>query len=115
MVLARVAAAIQLAAVLIVYGVGFITNRLWSLIGLLSTVVAEVTVVMNRAAAVQVLQEWANTKKKNTQLLASELTAAHARNAIFGGIHFWLNGCQTTAVQINTAQLRPLASVPAMV
>lgn len=78
-------------------------------------VAAEVTVVMNRAAAVQVLQEWGITKTKNTQLLALELTAAHARNAIFGGIHFWLNGCQTTAVQTNTAQLRPLAFVPAMV
>lgn len=78
-------------------------------------VAVEVTVVMNRAAAVQVLHKWGITKTKNTQLLALEPTVATARNAIFGGIHFWLNGCQTTAVQINTAQLRPLASVPAMV
>ena len=71
--------------------------------------------LVNRAAAVQVLQEWANTKKKNIKLRALELTAAHVHNAIFGGIHFWLNGCQTTAVQTNTAQLRPLAFVLAMV
>lgn len=47
---------------------------------------AEVTVAMNRAAAVQVLQEWGSTKKKNIKLLASELIAAHVHNAVFGGI-----------------------------
>jgi hypothetical protein len=82
----RVAAAIQLAAVLIAYGSGFITNRLWSSIGRLSMAAAEVTEVMNRAVAVRVLQEWGITQKKNTQLLASELTVAHVHNAIFGGI-----------------------------
>ena len=111
----RVAVALQLAAVLIAYGSGFITNRLWSSIGRLSIIAAGVMDLVNRVVAVQVLQEWGITQKKNTQLLASELTAAHARNAIFGGIHFWLNGCQTTAVQTNTAQLRPLAFVLAMV
>jgi len=50
--------------------------------------VAEVTVVVNRAAAVQVLQEWASTKKKNIKLRALELTAAHVHNALFGGIRF---------------------------
>ena len=84
----RVAAAavVRLAAVLIAYGSGFITNQLWPLLGQLLMVAAEVTEVMNRAAAVRVLQEWGITRKKNTQLLASELIVAHVHNAIFGGI-----------------------------
>ena len=81
-----VAAAIQLAAVLIAYGGGFITTRLWSSIGRLLMVAVEVTAVMNRAAAVRVLQEWGSMKKKNTKLIALELIAAHVHNAIFGGI-----------------------------
>lgn len=84
----RVAAALQLAAAPIVSGVGFGTIQLCLTSGLLSTVVAEVTVVVNRAAAVQVLQEWASTKKKNIKLRALELTAAHVHNALFGGIRF---------------------------
>lgn len=51
-------------------------------------VAVEVTVAMNRAAAVQVLHEWGITKTKNTQLLALELTVAHVHNVIFGGIRF---------------------------
>jgi hypothetical protein len=84
----RVAAAavVRLAAVLIAYGNGFITKQLWPLLGQLLIIAAEVTEVMNRAAAVLVLQEWGITQKKNTQLLASELTVAHVHNAIFGGI-----------------------------
>jgi hypothetical protein len=85
----RVAAAVvQLAAVLIVYGDGFITNQSWPSIGQLLTIAAEVTVVVSCAAAVRVLQEWGITKTKNTQLLALELTAARVHNVIFGGIRF---------------------------
>ena len=83
----RVAAAvIRLAAVLIAYGGGFITTRLWPSIGRLLIIAVEVTAVVNRAAAVRVLQEWGSMKKKNTKLIASELTVAHVHNAIFGGI-----------------------------
>ena len=111
----RVAAALQLAAVLIVYGAGTTTNLTWLTSGLSLITVAEVPGQLNLVVVVLRRLGWGNTRAKNTQLLALELTVAHARNVIFGGIHFWLNGCQTTAVQINLAQLRPLAFVPAMV
>jgi hypothetical protein len=85
----RVAAAavvVRLAAVLIAYGNGFITNQLWPLLGQLLIIAAEVMDLVNCVVAVLVLQEWGITQKKNTQLLASELTVAHVHNAIFGGI-----------------------------
>jgi hypothetical protein len=84
----RVAAAVvvRLAAVLIVYGGGFITTRLWPLIGRLLIIAVEVMDLVNCVVAVLVLQEWGSMKKKNTKLIASELTVAHVHNAIFGGI-----------------------------